>query len=70
MLIYCLCSGCIGAASAYPLQAYVLASTITKTGEAVFVGDDDLVIFVASHWALMFFVIALGVGLSYFVMGF
>ncbi|KAG9231289.1 P-loop containing nucleoside triphosphate hydrolase protein [Amylocarpus encephaloides] len=61
--------GCLGAAAAYPLQAYVLAKTITKTGEAVFLEDNDLLISVASHWALMFFIIAIGVGAAYFIMG-
>ncbi|KAG9248445.1 P-loop containing nucleoside triphosphate hydrolase protein [Calycina marina] len=61
--------GCLGAAAAYPLQAYVLAKTITKTGEAVFLEDNDLLISIASHWALMFFIIVIGVGAAYFIMG-
>lgn len=61
--------GCLLAAAAYPLQAYILAKTITLTGVAISLKDNALLQSTASHWALMFFVLAIGVALAYFVMG-
>lgn len=61
--------GCLLAASAYPLQAYILAKTITLTGFAISQKNDALLQSTASHWALMFFVLAIGVALAYFIMG-
>ena len=62
----CLLIGCLMAASAYPLQAYILAKTITS---AMIVNDDARLQATASHWSLMFFVLAIGVAFAYFTMG-
>ena len=55
---------CTGAASAYPLQAYILANSILTMALP---RDEQFAS--ASKWALMFFVLGIGVFVSYAVMG-
>lgn len=59
-----LLSGCLGAASAYPLQAWLFAKLIT-----VATLPFDNLASASSHWALMFLVLALGAAVAYFVLG-
>lgn len=59
-----LIAGCVGAASAYPLQAYIFAKIL-----GVVVLPFSELPAASAHWALMFFVLALAVGFTYFVMG-
>ena len=50
--------------AATPLQAYLFAQlmqVITKTGKALEAA--------ANHWALMFFILAIGIGVGYFLLG-
>lgn len=63
-LYVCLAAGCVGAASAYPIQAWLFAKLIT-----VATPPFDNVASTSSHWALMFFILALGAGVAYFVLG-
>lgn len=54
----------LGAGVVYPLQAYIFAQLIysfTLTGQAL--------VNTGNHWALMFFIEALGVFLAYFILG-
>lgn len=56
--------GCIGGGSSFPLQAYLFAklvTVITYTGEAL--------VHSSEHWSLMFVILALGIGASYFLLG-
>ncbi|KUJ22548.1 P-loop containing nucleoside triphosphate hydrolase protein [Mollisia scopiformis] len=56
--------GCAGGGQAYAVQAYIfsnLINVITYTGSALSAASN--------HWSLMFFILALGTGLSYFILG-
>jgi len=59
-----LLTGCLMAASAYPLQAYILAKIVN-----IVVLPMDKLQAAASKWSLFFFVLALGVAAAYFIMG-
>ncbi len=55
---------CAGAGSAYSIQAWLFAQLLnvtTYTGQALQNASN--------HWSLMFFVLAIGTGLAYFVLG-
>ncbi|CZR50859.1 probable leptomycin B resistance protein pmd1 [Phialocephala subalpina] len=57
--------GCAGGGQAYPLQAYIfskLINVITFVGPALQAASN--------HWSLMFFILAIGTGLAYFILGF
>lgn len=64
-LLYCLLFfGAMAAGAVYPLQAYILAKLInafTLTGQAL--------VNTGNHWALMCFILALGVAVAYFTTG-
>lgn len=57
--------GVLGAGAVYPLQAYFFANVIN-----VFTFTGDKLVSKGNFWAGMFGVLAAGVGLSYFVLGF
>ncbi|KAL3419339.1 ABC transporter [Phlyctema vagabunda] len=57
--------GCMGAGSGFPLQAYLFANIIT-----VFNYTGQKLTDTTNHWALMFVILAIGVGVSYYVVGF
>ena len=59
-----LLSGCFGAAAAFPLQAWLFAKLLN-----VISVPPDEVSSASSHWALMFFVLALAVAVAYFTLG-
>jgi hypothetical protein len=59
-----LLAGCMGAASAFPLQAWLFANLLTVIAAPV----DDLPS-VSSYWALRFFILAIGVAVAYFTLG-
>ena len=55
----------MGCATAYPLQSFLFAKIVTAfqlTGSAL--------IHASEHWGLMFFFLALGVGIMYAILGF
>jgi ATP-binding cassette, subfamily B (MDR/TAP), member 1 len=56
--------GCIGAASAYPLQAWLFAKLLN-----VVVLPKDELPSQTSYWALRFFILGLGAAASYFILG-
>ncbi|CAK7205662.1 hypothetical protein SEUCBS139899_008441 [Sporothrix eucalyptigena] len=67
----------MGAASASPLQAFLFAKLVTIFGELKSLSDGftigltiDQVIHDGNFYALMFFVMAIGTGLAYFLLGF
>ncbi|CAK7232541.1 hypothetical protein SBRCBS47491_008306 [Sporothrix bragantina] len=67
----------MGAASAAPLQAFLFAKLVTIFGELMLVSDKpntglsiNQVIHDGNFYALMFFVMAIGTGLAYFLLGF
>jgi ABC-type multidrug transport system fused ATPase/permease subunit len=64
-ILYCVVIiGALGAGVVYPLQAYIFAkliNTFTLTGQAL--------VNSGNHWALMFFIQAIGVGIAYFILG-
>lgn len=56
--------GCLGAATGNPVQAYLFAhiiNVVTEVGEALQKASN--------HWALMFFILALGTLVAYFILG-
>ncbi|KAH8815279.1 P-loop containing nucleoside triphosphate hydrolase protein [Xylogone sp. PMI_703] len=56
--------GCLGAGSGASLQAYLFSKLITSftlTGNALKHSSD--------HWSLMFFILAIGIGISFFILG-
>lgn len=63
--LYCIVIlGAIGGGAVVPLLAYIFAQLInvfTLTGQAL--------VDQGNHWSLMFFVLAIGVGLAYFIIG-
>jgi hypothetical protein len=59
------CAGCAGAASAYPLQSWIFSQLILVIALIV---PDELAR-ASAHWALMFFILAIGVGVAYFSLG-
>ncbi|CAK7219952.1 hypothetical protein SCUCBS95973_003990 [Sporothrix curviconia] len=66
----------MGAASAAPLQAFLFAKLVTIFGELTSVSDGinigltiGQVVHNGNFYALMFFVMAIGTGLSYFLLG-
>ncbi|PMD39974.1 hypothetical protein L207DRAFT_428418 [Hyaloscypha variabilis F] len=59
-----LCAGCAGAAAAYPLQAYIFAHLLTVIQLPI-----NELAQGSSHWALMFFILAVGAGVAYFTLG-
>lgn len=64
-VLYCIeILGALGGGVVYPLQAYLFAqlvNTFTLAGQAL--------VNSGNHWALMFFMQAIGVGVAYFIMG-
>lgn len=57
--------GCAGAGQANAVQAYIfshLINVITFTGSALQAASN--------HWSLMFFILAIGTALAYFILGF
>lgn len=59
-----LCLGCMAAASAYPLQAWLFAKLLN-----VVILPILQLASASSYWALRFFILALGSGLAYFILG-
>ena len=59
-----LLAGAVGAAAVMPLQSWLFAKLIT----VILLPFDDLSS-ASSHWALMFFILALGAGVAYFLLG-
>lgn len=58
--------GCAGGAQAYATQAYIFSNLIS-----IFALTDKTALSAASnHWSLMFFVLALGTGVAYFILGY
>jgi ATP-binding cassette subfamily B (MDR/TAP) protein 1 len=56
--------GCAGGASGYPIQAYIFAQLLnvfTYVGQAL----RDA----SNHWALMYFILAIGIAVAYFILG-
>lgn len=57
--------GCAGGAQAYATQAYIfshLINVLSLAGAALEAASN--------HWSLMFFILALGTGFAYFLLGF
>jgi ATP-binding cassette subfamily B (MDR/TAP) protein 1 len=56
--------GCLGGASGNPIQSYFFAQSLNVTvltGKAL--AD------ASAHWALMFFILAIGIAAGYFILG-
>jgi hypothetical protein len=56
--------GCLGGSTGNPLQAYLFAQILHVT---TFTGHQLQV--ESAHWALMFLILALGIGAAYFILG-
>jgi ATP-binding cassette subfamily B (MDR/TAP) protein 1 len=59
-----LLAGCFGAAAAFPLQSWLFAKLINVIGL-----PPDQLSSASSHWALMFFLMAIGAAAAYFTLG-
>jgi ATP-binding cassette subfamily B (MDR/TAP) protein 1 len=60
-----LLAGCFGAAAAFPLQSWLFAKLIN----VIALPTTDQLSSASSHWALMFFLMALGAAAAYFTLG-
>ncbi|KAG9238824.1 P-loop containing nucleoside triphosphate hydrolase protein [Amylocarpus encephaloides] len=56
--------GCIGAGSGNPIQAYLFAKILTVTASS-----GAALQAASNHWALMFFILGLGIGVAYYILG-
>jgi hypothetical protein len=55
---------CLLDLAGWPIQSFLFAKIVTTfqlTGRALIKGSE--------HWALMFFILAIGIGIMYFVLG-